>query len=219
MRHGRQVAADRYGAGARQEGGLIRARYVGTYPGADFPLHPTLPEIALIGRSNVGKSSLINTLVGRRSLARISRSPGKTQACNVYVVDDQVYLLDLPGYGYARVSKARRAAFRRLLRDVVAHRTAMRGALWLLDIRHVPSREDAAMQEVFEAHGTPVLLVVTKSDKLARGKRGQYVRTILDALNVPESQCVVTSAQTREGIADLRESIAALAGTRAGTAR
>ena len=74
------------------------------------------------------------------------------------------------------------------------------------------------MQEVFEAHGTPVLLVVTKSDKLARGKRGQYVRTILDALNVQESQCVVTSAQTREGIADLWESIAALAGTRAGTA-
>ena len=181
-------------------------------------MHPPLPEIALIGRSNVGKSSLINTLVGRRALARISRSPGKTQACNVYVVDDQVYLLDLPGYGYARVSKARRAAFRRLLTGVVAHRTALRGALWLVDIRHAPSREDAAMQEVFEAHGTPVLLVVTKSDKLARGKRGQYVRTILDALNVPESQCVVTSARTREGVTDLRESIAALAGVGAGSA-
>jgi GTP-binding protein len=211
MRDGRPVAAGGDGAGARQEGGLIQARYVGSYAGADFPLHPTLPEVAVIGRSNVGKSSLINTLVGRRALARISRSPGKTQACNVYAVDDRLYLLDLPGYGYASVSKARRAAFRRLLKDVVAHRATLRGALWLVDIRHAPSREDLAMQQVFDAHGTPVLLVVTKADKLARGKRVQYVRSILDALNVSESQCVVTSARTREGINDLRESIAALA--------
>ena len=126
-------------------------------------------------------------------------------------MDDRFYLLDLPGYGYASVSRARRAAFRRLLTDVVVHRATLRGALWLVDIRHPPSREDVAMQEVFEAHETPILLVVTKADKLARGKRAQYVRSILDALNVPESQCVVTSARTREGILDLQESIAALA--------
>jgi GTP-binding protein len=87
----------------------------------------------------------------------------------------------------------------------------------LVDIRHPPSREDAAMQDVFAAHATPVLLVVTKADKLARGKRAQYVRSILQALNVPESQCVVTSARTREGIADLRDSITALADAPAGS--
>jgi len=216
VRDGRAAAADRDGAGARQEGGLIRAHYVGTFPGADFRLTPPLPELAVIGRSNVGKSSLINALVERRALARTSRSPGKTQACNVYAVEDRFYLLDLPGYGYAQVSKAHRAGFRQLLRDIVAHRTPLRGALWLVDIRHPPSREDAAMQDVFAAHTTPVLLVVTKADKLARGKREQYVRSILHALNVPESQCVVTSARTREGIADLRDSITALADSPAG---
>jgi GTP-binding protein len=176
-------------------------------------LAPAWPELAVIGRSNVGKSSLINALVGRRALARTSGSPGKTQACNVYAVDDRCYLLDLPGYGYARIAKTRRASFRTLLRDILATRPGLRGVLWLLDIRHPPSQEDLGMQRLFGAHGTQVLAVVTKADKLARGKRVAYVRTILETLDLAEDQCVVTSAETREGIADLRDAIDALLAT------
>jgi len=164
----------------------------------------------VIGRSNVGKSTLINAFLGRRMLARTSRSPGKTQTCNVYDVDARFYLLDLPGYGYAKVSKAQRAAFRRLLAGIVEMRPRLAGALWLVDVRHPPSPDDHAMQATLGSAGTPVLLVVTKADKVARGKRREYVRSILEALDIEENQCVVTSAETGEGIGDLRESVTAL---------
>ena len=169
-----------------------------------------LPELAVIGRSNVGKSSLINAFLGRRALARTSQSPGKTQACNVYDVDGRFYLLDLPGYGYAKVSKAQRAAYRRLLDGIVATRPRLAGALWLVDVRHPPSRDDHAMQATLAAAGTPILLVITKADKVARGKRREYVRSILEALDTEESQCLVTSTRTGEGIEDLRDSVHAL---------
>lgn len=158
----------------------------------------------------MGKSSLINAFLDRRAIARTSQTPGKTRLCNVFAVDERFYLLDLPGYGFARVSQAQRATFRRLLTAIVTTRPRVVGALWLLDIRHAPSTDDHAMHEVFADSGTPVLLVVTKADKLARGKRGQYVRTILDALQIEEAQCVVTSARTRDGIAELRDSVSAL---------
>lgn len=195
-----------------QEGGLITARYVGSFPGADFSLTPTLPELAVIGRSNVGKSSLINAFLGRRALARTSHTPGKTQTCNVYDVDGRYYLLDLPGYGYARVSKDQRASFRLLLSGIVSTRSQLAGALWLLDARHPPSKNDHAMKEALSTAGTPILLVVTKIDKVARAKRPEYVRTILEALDTEESQCLVTSARTGEGIGDLRDSVGALLG-------
>jgi GTP-binding protein len=145
--------------------------------------------------------------VGRRALARISRTPGKTRACNVYAVDERYYLLDLPGYGYARASHAERSAFRRLLAGVLGVRPRLAGALWLLDIRHAPSDDDLAMQRLLGDRGTPVLAVVTKADKLARGRRPEYVRSIMERTNLAEDQCLVTSVATREGIADLRASI------------
>jgi GTP-binding protein len=200
-------AAAGHGARAGQEGSLTHTRFVGSFPAADFRLTPPLPEIAVIGRSNVGKSTLINALVGSRGLARTSRTPGKTRLCNVFAVDERFYLVDLPGYGYATASRQHRAGFRRLVHGCLAGRDTLTGVLWLLDIRHPPSRDDHAMAALLGERGLPVLAAVTKADKIPRGQRRAHVDAILGALELGEDQCVITSAQTGDGIADLRESV------------
>jgi GTP-binding protein len=161
----------------------------------------------VVGRSNVGKSSLINALVGRRALARTSRTPGKTRLCNVFAVDERFYLVDLPGYGYSRASRRDRTGFQRLIKDCLVARGTLAGVLWLLDIRHPPSRDDHAMAALLAGRGLPVLAAVTKADKIPRGRRSAQVGAILGALELGEDQCVITSAQTKEGIEDLREAV------------
>ena len=161
----------------------------------------------MLGRSNVGKSSLINALVGTR-VARVSATPGKTRMMNVFVWD-RGYLLDLPGYGYARASRTERAGFRRLLDGVLA-RPRLAGVVWLLDIRHEPSADDRAMREAFAAAGTRVLAALTKHDKLPRGQRVRRAGALRAAVALDEDQIVSTSARAGEGITELREAIAAL---------
>jgi GTP-binding protein len=173
-------------------------------------LDPPLPEIAFTGRSNVGKSSLLNALVGAR-VARISATPGKTTLLNVFLVGS-LYLLDLPGYGYARAGKAQRAGFRRLVHGVL-RRPGLAGVVWLLDIRHDPSPEDRAMQDTLAAAGVPVLAALTKGDKLPKAQRARRLAALRDALALDPDQVIVTSARTRDGIADLRASVGALSGT------
>lgn len=190
------------GAGAR----LLT--FVGSFPRADVALDPPLPEIAFIGRSNVGKSSLLNALVGRR-IAKTSGTPGKTRALNVFRIDTTHYFLDLPGYGYARAGKAQRAAFRGLLKHAL-RRERLRGVVWLLDIRHPPSADDLAMQDVLVEGETHVLAALTKGDKLSTGQRRTREVELREALGLPEDQVVRTSAKTGEGIADLKEAIAGL---------
>ena len=148
----------------------------------------------------------------------MSATPGKTRALNVYEVQlasptgpRSLYFLDLPGYGYARASKADRAAFAALVRHVL-HRPRLAGVVWLLDIRHEPSEGDRGMQDLLAAAGTRVLAAVTKSDKLSQAQRRQREGTLRDALALDEDQLVVTSARTGLGLPELRESIAALAG-------
>jgi GTP-binding protein len=211
MRDRRKAAAPRHGARAGQEGSLI-TRFVGSYPAADFRLIPPLPEIAVIGRSNVGKSTMINALVGRRSLARTSQTPGKTRLCNVFAVAERFYLVDLPGYGWARASRQQRAGLQRLVRDCLVDRATLSGVLWLLDIRHAPSRDDHAMAALLGDRGLPVLAAVTKADKIPQGRRAAHVGAILDALELGEDQCVITSARTREGIGDLTVAVDGLVG-------
>jgi GTP-binding protein len=210
MRDGGPRAAPGHGARADQEGSLTEARFVGSYPTADFGLDPTLPEIAVIGRSNVGKSSLINALTGRRALARTSQTPGKTRLCNVFAVDHRYYLVDLPGYGYARASHTERAALAHLIETYLTGRPGLAGVVWLLDLRHPPSRDDRAMHTLLGTRGVPILAALTKADKIPRGRRDEQVRPIRDALELGDDQCVITSAQTREGIDELRDSIVAL---------
>lgn len=166
--------------------------------------------MALVGRSNVGKSSLVNALTGRRAIARISRTPGKTRTANVYAVKERFYLVDLPGYGYARVSKTQRRAFLQLLERYLADRPALAGVVWLLDIRRDPSEGDRDIGRRLAATGRPVLAAITKADKVGRGERRERVAAVRGALALPEDQCVVTSATTKEGVPELWEAIQGL---------
>ncbi|PYP14003.1 MAG: ribosome biogenesis GTP-binding protein YsxC [Gemmatimonadetes bacterium] len=208
MRHVRPRAAPRDRTSPPEERSLTDPKYIGSFPRADAVLDPPLPEVAFIGRSNVGKSSLLNALVGRR-IAKTSATPGKTRALNVFLIDASHYLLDLPGYGYARAGKAQRAAYRGLVKHALV-RERLRGVVWLLDMRHSPSVDDRAMQDVLVEGETHVLAALTKSDKLSQAERRTRERELRDDLGLPEDQILVTSAVTGEGIADLREAIAGL---------
>ena len=163
----------------------------------------------------MGKSSLLNALTGQRALARTSRTPGRTRACNVFTVEDRFYFVDLPGYGYARVSQAERRALSRLVREYVAARDA--AVVWLLDLRREPSGDDLAMGELLTQHSVPVLLALTKADKVPRGQRPGRLEAILVTLgmNLTAEHCVLTSARTGEGVAVLRKAIERLVGGKA----
>jgi GTP-binding protein len=161
----------------------------------------------LIGRSNVGKSSLLNAVAGHR-IAKVSGTPGKTRMLNVYQMS-LFFFLDLPGYGYARASKAERAGFRGLVTHTL-ERPRLAGVLWLLDIRREPSDDDRAMQELFAERETRVLAALTKSDVLARAARARREAELQAALELEDDQVIVTSAREKEGIEELREAIGGL---------
>ena len=200
-------------AGTRDQGAGIRppphplpAQFIGSFPDPLHPLDPPLPEIAFVGRSNVGKSSLLNALVGRKALARVSAAPGKTDLLNVYRMPAG-YLLDLPGYGFARRAKTARAGFRQLLDAVLARRPTLAGVVWLLDVRHAPSAEDQRIRELLAEHARPVLAVLTKADKLSGAGRARALAERERELGLARDELLLTSATSGLGIADLRESI------------
>jgi GTP-binding protein len=179
----------------------------GSFPSPTVSLAPLLPELALLGRSNVGKSSLLNALFGR-PVARVSTTPGRTALLNVFQLPG-FYLLDLPGYGYARVSQKERIRFQELLQGVVRDRTTLTGVVWLLDIRHDPSKEDLAYADLMATRGLPVLAVLTKGDKLAQAQRHKRARAITTALALDPEQVQLTSSSTGLGITDLGEAMMA----------
>ena len=189
---------------------ILPIQFVGSFPDAQVSVEPELPEIAFIGRSNVGKSSLLNSLVGRPGLARISGSPGKTTLLNFYRLPG-LYLVDLPGYGFARASKGARAGYRKLMTEYLRSRASLAGVVWLLDIRHQPSADDLEMQQLLSQSGRPVLAVLTKADKLTRSALPIRARELAEALGLQQDQVEITSSHSNLGIADLATSIIAAA--------
>lgn len=159
-----------------------------------------LPEIALAGRSNVGKSSFINTMINRKGLARTSGKPGKTQTLNYYIIEDTFYFVDVPGYGYAKVSKTERAKWGQMLETYFTQREPLKAALSVVDLRHPPTADDIQMYEFLKYHSIPVIVVATKADKIPRGKWNKHIKITKDALNLrEEDHFVLFSSETGEG--------------------
>jgi GTP-binding protein len=192
---------------------LAPATFVGSFPDPGVRLDPSLPEIAFVGRSNVGKSSLLNALTGQPGLARVSGTPGKTTLANFYRLP-KLYLVDLPGYGFARAGKSARAGYRKLIERFLQQRETLAGVVWLLDVRHPPSADDHDMQELLIGSGRAVLAALTKGDKLGRAAQQHQVREIQAALGLQDDQIQLTSSKTGAGVSDLAESILAAAGGR-----
>lgn len=159
-----------------------------------------LPEIAFVGKSNVGKSSLINALLGRSKLARTSSAPGKTRTVNFYEIDGQLLFVDLPGYGYAKVSKEEQARWGRVIESYLSKRETLRAVLLLVDIRHDPSADDRMMYDWLSYYRLPAVVVCTKSDKLSKGAAKASVMNIRKKLGAPAEQPVLAfSAETGAG--------------------
>lgn len=134
-----------------------------------------LPEIALAGRSNVGKSSFINRLINRRNLVRTSSKPGKTQTLNFYLINEGFYFVDVPGYGYAKVSKTEREKWGRMLEEYFETRVPLKAVVLIVDIRHEPSREDKQMVEYVNYLDIPLIIIATKMDKISKNKRARAI--------------------------------------------
>ena len=163
-----------------------------------YPRHD-LPEVALVGRSNVGKSSLINRLLGRR-LARTSNTPGRTQTLNFYAVDKRLCLVDLSGYGYARVPMRMRRRWQPMIEHYLTERPNLVGVIQVVDIRHPPTEDDKTMAAWLARRGLPAVAVATKADKIARGRRPQHVARMARELGLP---VLAFSAATGEGRDDV----------------
>ena len=176
-----------------------------------------LPEIVLSGRSNVGKSSLINTIAGQKQLARVSRAPGKTRLVIYFNVENKLLLTDLPGYGFAKISKEKQAAFAGLVDTYLTGNRPIRMVLHLLDIRHAPSQLDIQMLAWLEANQLPYRVILTKCDKLSRAQMVQQVKLLTQALDLEDDVNVIAfSSQNRTGVNELRELIASTIGETAG---
>ncbi len=184
---------------------IKQAELMGLYARMEDLPKGDLPEVALVGRSNVGKSSLINKLVNRKKLAYSSSTPGKTRTINYYLINGGWYLVDLPGYGYAKASKKEQARWGRMTEQYLAKRRQLRGVLHLLDIRHPPSKEDIIVKDWLLHNQLPLLCVVTKADKISRGAWDKHISIIRKDLDLPPGvPPLCFSTVTGVGVEELR---------------
>jgi GTP-binding protein len=159
-----------------------------------------LPEFALAGRSNVGKSSFINKMLNRKGLARISSKPGKTQTLNFYLINEILHFVDVPGYGYAKVSKSERAAWGRMIETYFTSREQLRAAVLIVDLRHPPTQDDVMMYDFLKHYDIPCIIIATKADKIPRGKWQKHLKVTKETLDLDENdQIVLFSSETGEG--------------------
>ncbi len=159
-----------------------------------------LPEVAFAGKSNVGKSSLINALMNRKSLARTSAQPGKTQTINFYNINDAMYLVDLPGYGYAKVSEAEKAKWGKMIENYLHVSKQLKAVFLLIDIRHDPSNNDKIMYDWIVHQGYDPIIIATKLDKIKRSQKDKCVKAIRTGLQVkPGTKIIPFSAETKQG--------------------
>ena len=169
-----------------------------------------LPEVAFVGRSNVGKSSLLNTIVRRKAFARVSRTPGRTQEVNFFGVNRAFIIVDLPGYGYARVAKEKRHAWQGLMDAYLRNTTQLRGVVVLLDVRREPTEDDLDMLEYLAQLEIPTLVAITKVDKLGTAARREAIGRIMQATGLDPEQVVACSAHTHEGRDEIAGAVASL---------
>ena len=171
---------------------------------ADGCPEENLGEVMFCGRSNVGKSSFINMLVNRKNLARTSSNPGKTQTLNFYLINNEFYFVDVPGYGYARVSKSVKATFGKMIEDYLINRGALKAVFLLVDFRHKPSEDDILMYEFLKYYNKKVIVIATKSDKVKNADRKKNKELIKETLQLQNDDLfVITSSEKREGIGEV----------------
>lgn len=168
------------------------------------------PEVAFAGRSNVGKSSLLNRLMRRKAFARVSNTPGRTREINFFRVNDAFVLADLPGYGYARISKTRKAEWKPLIEGYLADSPMLRGVVLLLDVRHDPTDDDRLMLDFLADVGAPTIVAATKVDKVKALEAKALVKSLADQLGLDADQIVPFSARTGEGRDELASALVAL---------
>lgn len=173
---------------------IISAMRISQYP------TDNLPEFMLVGRSNVGKSSFINTITGNKKMARVSNTPGKTRNLNFYLLNNSFYLVDVPGYGYASVSKKEQRKFGLMIEEYLENRPNLTRTFMLVDLRHKPSDDDVLMYKYLKYFNLPVTVVATKADKVSKNKREKAKSVILKTLQLEENDnLVLLSNTTREG--------------------
>jgi len=178
------------------------------YQPGDFP-RDKRPQFAMVGRSNVGKSSLINAVVNRKGVARVSQTPGKTQAVHFYLVNDRFYIVDLPGYGYAKVPKSIKSEWGTLVRGYLEDSDALRLIFLLLDARREPNPDDLQMHDWTVVAGIDEKLIMTKSDKLSRNQLEKSRAMIAGETKVAPENVIAFSSVTKQGVEDVRREIAA----------
>lgn len=165
-------------------------------------------EFLLVGRSNVGKSSFINTLVNRKNLARISAIPGKTQTLNFYLINEEFYLVDVPGYGFAKVSKGLKNKFGLIIEDYLKERDNLKMVFMLIDFRHKPTNDDVMMYDYLKYYNIPVTIIATKSDKVSRNSYDKNKKLIKDTLKLDENDnLILFSTVSKEGKQDIYSAI------------
>lgn len=183
---------------------ITNAEFIISAVGAEQYPEDGLPEVGLAGRSNVGKSSIINRMIMRKNLARTSSQPGKTQQLNYYRINDNMYFVDVPGYGYAKVSKMQRAAWGRMLEAYFQKRMTLRLVLLVVDLRHAPTTDDCLMHNWLTHYGLPVCVVATKLDKISRNHLSKHVKQVRTTLGLSaEAPVVMFSSETGQGREEL----------------